>query len=219
MDIYRLIPKPTISAIARQASALAKSSLQKGVASYISSREGVDFGQRHAAAKRAVSKLAAQIASGHSAGAASEDIQGQVYLALAYLELYVTQQELLKKKTEVQVQIDIYLTTSQLTRSPILQEEMESLGPLIQSSTNVEVPPGEDASSVNCDGTSVDAVSYSYLKLELELKSQESMVKSLVQWEELVQSGWHLREYRNSVFNCLKSLGYYFSLSSNSFYR
>lgn len=96
---------------------------------------------------------------------------------------------------------------------------MESLGPLIQSSTNIEVPPGEDASNINSDGTSVDAVSYSYLKLELELKNQEWMVKSLEQWEELVQSGWYLQEYRHSIFSCLKSLGYYFSLYSNSFYR
>lgn len=87
------MPKATISSMAKQASSLAKSSFQKGVASYILSRDGVDFGQRHVAAKRAVSKLATQLASG--------DTQRQIYLALAYLELYVTQQELLKKKTEV----------------------------------------------------------------------------------------------------------------------
>ena len=96
---------------------------------------------------------------------------------------------------------------------------MESLGPLIQSSNNAELPPGEDATSSISDGTSLDAVSYSYLKLELELKNQEWMVKCLLQWEELVQFGWTPKHYSNVIFNCLKSLGYYFSLNGNSFFR
>ena len=96
---------------------------------------------------------------------------------------------------------------------------MESLGPLIQSSTNVEVPPGEDGTSLTSDGMSLDAVSYSYLKLELELKNQEWMVKSLEQWEELVQSGWCPDHYSNIIFCGIKSLGYYFSLNGNSFFR
>lgn len=96
---------------------------------------------------------------------------------------------------------------------------MESLGPLIQSSTTIEIPPGEDASSVTTDGTSVDALSYSYLKMELELKNQEWMGKSLVQWEELALSGWFPKSYNNIVFNCIKSLGYYFRLYGNSFFR
>ena len=100
-----------------------------------------------------------------------------------------------------------------------LQEEMESLGPLIQSSSNIEVHPGEDSTHLNSDGTSLDAVSYSYLKLELELKNQEWMVKCLQQWEELVQFGWYPEQYSNLIFNCLKSLGYYFSLIGNSFFR
>ena len=96
---------------------------------------------------------------------------------------------------------------------------MESLGPLIQSNPCADVPQGEDGSQLMSDGTSVDAVSYSYLKLELELKNQELMVKSLRQFEELVQTGWSLEHYSRSVFNCLKSLGYYFSLHGNSFFR
>lgn len=96
---------------------------------------------------------------------------------------------------------------------------MESLGPLIQSSTNVEVPPGEDGSAIASDGTSLDAVSYTYLKLELELKNQEWMVKSLLLWEELVQSDWKLEHYSFTIFQCLKSLGYYFALYGNSFHR
>lgn len=96
---------------------------------------------------------------------------------------------------------------------------MASLGPLIQSSTNVEAPPGEDGSNVASDGTSVDAVSYSYLKLELELKNQEWMVKCLSQWEELVHFGWRLEQYSAMTFNCLKSLGYYFNLVGNSYFR
>lgn len=95
---------------------------------------------------------------------------------------------------------------------------MESLGPLIQSS-NIEIPPGEDASSVAGDGTSLDALSYSYLKIESELKNQEWMAKSLVQWEELVETGWVPQHYNNVVFNCMKSLGYYFRLYGNSFFR
>lgn len=96
---------------------------------------------------------------------------------------------------------------------------MESLGPLIQSSVTSEAPPGEDASNSTSDGTSIDAVSYSYLKLELELKNQEWMVQSLVQWEELSHLGWYPQQYSNTIFCCLKSLGYYFSLYGNSFFR
>ena len=95
---------------------------------------------------------------------------------------------------------------------------MESLGPLIQSNPCADVPQGEDGSQMMSDGTSVDAVSYSYLKLELELTNQELMVKSLRQFEELVQSGWSMEQYSRSVFHCLKSLGYYFSLHGNSFF-
>lgn len=96
---------------------------------------------------------------------------------------------------------------------------MASLGPLIQSSSNVEGPPGEDGTNVASDGTSVDAVSYSYLKLELELKNQDWMVKSLLLWEELVQFGWRLEHYSSMVFNALKSLGHYFNLFGNSYFR
>lgn len=88
------MPKAAISAVAQQASKLAKSSFQKGVASFLLAREGDDYAQRHAFAKRAVSKLA-------SIG--DTQTHGQIYLALAYLELYVSQQEMLKKKTEVQL--------------------------------------------------------------------------------------------------------------------
>ena len=96
---------------------------------------------------------------------------------------------------------------------------MASLGPLIQSSNNIEAPPGEDGSNVASDGTSFDAVSYSYLKLELELKNQDWMVKSLQLWEELVQFGWKSSKYSSMIFNSLKSLGYYFSLFGNSYMR
>ncbi len=96
---------------------------------------------------------------------------------------------------------------------------MASLGPLIKSSSSADTPPGEDGSGMSSDGTSVEAVSYSYLKLELELKNQDFMVKSLVQWEELVQFGWTLENYSSIVFNCLKSLGYYFKLYGNSLFR
>lgn len=96
---------------------------------------------------------------------------------------------------------------------------MQSLGPLIQSKNNAEVPPGEDGSNVTTDGTSIDALSYSYLKLELEIQSQEWILKCLQQWEELVQFGWTLDQYSNMIFNCLKSLGYFFALYGNSFYR
>ena len=96
---------------------------------------------------------------------------------------------------------------------------MASLGPLIKSGLSVEAPPGEDGSAMSRDGLSTDAVSYSCLKLELELKNQDLMVKSLVQWEELVQFGWILENYSNTIFNCLKSLGYYFKLYGNSLFR
>ena len=96
---------------------------------------------------------------------------------------------------------------------------MESLGPLIKSSTNAEVPQGEDGTCYMSDGASLDAVSYSYLKLEQEFKNQTWMVKSLEMFEELLQSGWSTDHYRKSVFNCLKSIGYYFSLCGSSFFR
>ncbi|XP_057379312.1 uncharacterized protein LOC130701372 [Daphnia carinata] len=185
------IPKVAFSSIAQQSSVLARSPFQKGVSNFFLSREGDDYAERYRTAKKAVDKLVAQASSSDC------PFQGQIYLALAYMELYVSQQEMLKKKTE---------------------EEMVSLGPLIQSSSNNEVPPGEDDTSVTRDGTSVDAVSYSYLKLELELKNQEWMVKCLQQWEELVQFGWCPEHYSSVIFNCLKSLGYYFSLNGNSFF-
>lgn len=185
------IPKVAFSAIAQQSSVLARSSFQKGVSNFLLSREGDDYTERYQAAKKAVAKLVAQVSSSDC------QFQGQIYLALSYLELYASQQEMLKKKTE---------------------QEMVSLGPLIQSSSNNEIPPGEDDTSVTRDGTSVDAVSYSYLKLELELKNQEWMVKCLQQWEELVQFGWCPEHYSSVIFNCLKSLGYYFSLNGNSFF-
>ena len=98
---------------------------------------------------------------------------------------------------------------------------MVSLGPLVtQSQAEAEVPPGEDRSSqLLSDGTSLDAVSYSYLKLEQELKNQELMVKSLKLFEELLQSDWSIKHYNRSLFNCVKSLGYYFSLHGNHFFR
>ena len=93
--MIRSVPKVAISAIAEQATALAKSSYQKGVSYYLMSREGDNFELRHTLAKKSIAKLAAH--------AALNDIQsqGQMFLALAYLELYFTQQEMLKKKTEV----------------------------------------------------------------------------------------------------------------------
>ena len=89
------MPKAAFNAVAQQASALAKSSFQKGVSSFFQSRVGEDFVERHKAAKKAIAKLALQTTA--------TDCQSlsQVYLALAYLEVYVSQQELLKKKTEV----------------------------------------------------------------------------------------------------------------------
>ncbi len=89
------MPKAAVSAVAEQATALAKSPFQKGVSYYLMSREGDNYELRHTAAKKSVGKFAAHAAMG--------DIQsqGQAYLALAYLELFVSQQEMLKKKTEV----------------------------------------------------------------------------------------------------------------------
>jgi len=89
------MPKAAFSVVAQQASTLAKSSFQKGVSSYFLSREGDDFVQRHKAAKKAIAKLSGQTTMTDCKS------QGQVYIALAYLELYVSQQEMLKKKTEV----------------------------------------------------------------------------------------------------------------------
>ena len=100
------------------------------------------------------------------------------------------------------------------------QEEMESLGPLIKSSSTSEVPQGEDGACSMSDDASPDAVSYTYLKLGQEQRHQEAMVASLHAFEELLEhSGWNTDHYRKSVFNCLKSLGHYFSLCGNTFYR
>ena len=96
------MPKAAFSAVAQQATTLAKSSFQKGVSSFFLSREGDDFVQRHKAAKRAIVKLALQSTMNDCKS------QGQVYLALAYLELYVSQQEMLKKKTEVRKIVMIF---------------------------------------------------------------------------------------------------------------
>lgn len=93
----RSVPKAAISGVVRRASALARSAFQKGVSSYLLSREGDDYAQRHVEAKRAVAKLVPH------ATLADLQIQAQVYLALAYIELYVSQQEMLKKKTEVRM--------------------------------------------------------------------------------------------------------------------
>ena len=96
---------------------------------------------------------------------------------------------------------------------------MESLGPLIKSSAGgSDVPRGEDGACSMSDGASVDAVSYSYLKLEQEFKNQQLMVKSLERFEELLRAGWTVDAYRKSVANCLKSLGYYFGLCGNSLF-
>lgn len=89
------MPKAALTSAVQQAAPLAKSTLQKGISQYFLSREGTDLAQRHAAAKSAVTKLTAQ------ASPSPAQSQGRVYLALAYLELYVSQQELLKQKTEV----------------------------------------------------------------------------------------------------------------------
>ena len=65
------------------------------------SREGTNQTSRNHAAKQAVSKLSSQISL------SGVDLLGQVYLALAYLELYVSQQEMLKIKTEVSLVMNI----------------------------------------------------------------------------------------------------------------
>ena len=74
---------------------MASTPMQKGITRYLMSREGTNQTLRNHAAKKAVSKLSSQ------ASLSGVDSLGQVYLALAYLELYVSQQEMLKKKTEV----------------------------------------------------------------------------------------------------------------------
>lgn len=93
--MFRWLSKAVFSAIARQACALAKSSFQKGVSNFFLSQEGDNYTERYQAAKKAVAKLSAQVPVPDCQS------QGQVYLALAYLELYISQQEMLKKKTEV----------------------------------------------------------------------------------------------------------------------
>jgi hypothetical protein len=89
------MPKAAFSAVVLQATTFARSSFQKGVSSFFQSREGDNFVERHKAAKKAIAKLALQTTMTDS------QTLGQVYLALAYQELYVSQQEMLKKKTEV----------------------------------------------------------------------------------------------------------------------
>lgn len=89
------MPKTATSVTAKQSAEFAKTSFQKGVSNYFMSREGADLMQRHTAAQAAVSML--------SAKSSSTDSQSfrRVYLALSYMEVFVSQQELLKQKTEV----------------------------------------------------------------------------------------------------------------------
>ena len=54
--MIRSVPKVAISAIAEQATALAKSSYQKGVSYYLMSREGDNFELRHTLAKKSIAK-------------------------------------------------------------------------------------------------------------------------------------------------------------------
>ena len=79
----------------KQATIMASTPLQKGICSFFMSREGTNQTLRNHAAKKAISKLSTQ------ASLSGTDSLGQIYLALSYLEFYVSQQEMLKKKTEV----------------------------------------------------------------------------------------------------------------------
>ena len=80
---------------------MASTPIQKGITRYLMSREGTNQTLRNHAAKKAVSKLSSK------ASLSGVDSLGQVYLALAYLELYVSQQEMLKIKTEVSLVMNI----------------------------------------------------------------------------------------------------------------
>jgi hypothetical protein len=95
IQLYRLVPKVAISAVVKQATIMASTPIQKGICSFFMSREGTNQNLRNHAAKKAISKLSTQ------ASLSGTDSLGQIYLALSYLELYVSQQETLKKKTEV----------------------------------------------------------------------------------------------------------------------
>lgn len=89
------MPKVAFSAIAQQAHKLAKTPFQKGVSCYLLSRDGHDYKLRQKEAENAIVHL-----EEHSS-LPGHDSQGQVYIALCYVELYVSQQEILRKKTEV----------------------------------------------------------------------------------------------------------------------
>lgn len=90
-------PHGALNQIAKKMAAAAQTPLQKGKAYYLLSRVGDDYLQRHAYANTAATILAGLCSQTNT------EREAQVYLALSYLELYVSQQELMKKKTEVTI--------------------------------------------------------------------------------------------------------------------
>ena len=90
--IFRTVPKTAVLAVVKQMERMAVDPLEKGVAFYHKSTEETDLTIKVSAAKKSISKLV-DLVDTHP--------QAQLYLAMAYVQLYAGQQELLKKKTEV----------------------------------------------------------------------------------------------------------------------
>lgn len=88
----RTVPKTAVLAVVKQMEKVAAEPLEKGVSFYFKSVEEIDLSVKVSAAKKSIGQLT---------DLADTLPQAQMYLAMAYIQLYVAQQDLLKKKTEV----------------------------------------------------------------------------------------------------------------------
>lgn len=88
------MPKTAVLAVVKQMEKIAAEPLERGVSFYHKSAEETDLSVKASAAKKSISLLVDLV-----------DIHPQalMYLAMAYMQLHVAQQDLLKKKTEVSI--------------------------------------------------------------------------------------------------------------------